>query len=62
MERIESLTVLRGNPTSEEVAAVIAAVNALAEAAEERGNAWSERSLAIRGPLRGEWRLSAWGP
>lgn len=60
------LRVVRGNPTDEEVAALIAVVSSLSTAQEEPEpaprSAWSERRFLLRQPLAhgpGAWRASA---
>lgn len=59
------LRVVRGNPTDDEVAALVAVVatlNVPAEPAPEPRSAWSERRALVRQPLAhgpGAWRASA---
>jgi hypothetical protein len=62
------LTVVRGNPSAEEIAALVAVLTARArqasagEAAARPGSAWSARSRLLREPLLrgpGGWRASA---
>ena len=60
------LRIVRGNPSDEEVAALVAVVSALgsgsgAETPEPPRSAWSDRRALVREPLphgRGAWRAS----
>lgn len=61
------LRVVRGNPTDEEVAALVAVVatlnNAPEESAPEPRSAWSARRNLVRAPLAhgpGAWRASGY--
>ena len=61
------LRVVRGEPTPEELAALIAVVAAKAggegAAAPQHVSAWTDRSLLVRRPIGhgpGQWRASAW--
>ena len=62
------LTVVRGNPSAEQIAALVAVLTArtgpasAGEAAARPRNQWSARSRLLREPLRrgpGGWRASA---
>jgi hypothetical protein len=62
------LTIVRGEPTPEEIAAVVTALTARlasarqARAGETMRNGWSSRSRMMRSPLSrgpGAWRASA---
>jgi hypothetical protein len=61
------LRVVRGNPTDEEIAALVAVVSALGASPDEGApepsrSAWSDRRLLVREPLAhgpGAWRASA---
>ena len=61
------LTVVRGNPSAEEIAALVAVLTAAraasaGAAAARPGSAWSARSRLLRAPLPrgpGGWRASA---
>ena len=59
------LRVVRGNPTDEEVAALVAVVSTLSAPEEEQEpetrSAWSDRRFLVRQPLAhgpGAWRAS----
>jgi hypothetical protein len=60
------LRVVRGDPTAEELAALVAVVTARAAAAGPEstpGNAWTDRSRLLRRcptPGPGAWRASGW--
>ena len=59
------LTVIRGNPSAEEIAALVAVLAArtgqssAGETAGRPRNSWSARSRLLREPLPGGWRGSA---
>jgi hypothetical protein len=60
------LRVVKGNPSDEELAALVAVVSALGAGEEEAPapvrSAWSDRRVAVREPLAhgpGAWRSSA---
>jgi hypothetical protein len=62
------LTIVRGDPTPEEIAALVTVLNARIEsvgqtrAGEAPRYGWSSRSRMVRGPIspgRGAWRASA---
>jgi hypothetical protein len=66
---IADIKVLRGNPTAEELAAVVAVVAAVASrsgndaATPRKRSGWTARERAVRGPLYpgpGGWRASAY--
>ena len=66
MSDLPHLRVVRGNPTDEEVAALVAVVASLNAATEEPEpaprSAWSDRRNLVRQPLPhgpGAWRTSA---
>ncbi|HYQ65573.1 acyl-CoA carboxylase subunit epsilon [Actinophytocola sp.] len=60
------LRIVKGNPTDEEVAALVAVVSVLGAGGEEERarprSAWSDRRVMVREPLAhgpGAWRTSA---
>jgi Acyl-CoA carboxylase epsilon subunit len=59
------LRIVKGNPTDEEVAALVTVVSVMGAAGEEepaaRRSAWSDRRVMVREPLAhgpGAWRTS----
>jgi hypothetical protein len=60
------LRIVRGEPTAEELAALVAVVTARATAAPPQtaaGSAWTDRSRLVRqspAPGPGAWRASGW--
>lgn len=59
------LRIVKGNPSDEELAALVAVVTTLGSAAEEekphQRSAWSDRRVMVREPLahgQGAWRAS----
>ncbi len=61
------LRIVRGDPTAEEIAAVVTVLSAYAgtarQAQEPAPSAWTDRRTAVRRPLSpgpGAWRASGW--